>query len=256
MTEGLREPDELWTALEDRIAPESMAWLREAADDVAEDPAAIRTRFPMVGRKVGRGPLDEEADRDDVHEWMIDDAARALLLVALGDGVADELDELYRYGDAAERRGLLRALPYLRVGDRAVGLVEDAIRTNDTRLIAAALGPYATAHLDDAAYDQALLKCVFCEIPITPLDGLPQRVTPDGARMLAAFVHERVAAGRSVPGEVWDVIDRYPPADEVQAIEAELESPFDDRRRAAENALRGRSSGPAPSGPLSQTTTN
>ena len=52
-----------------------------------------------------------------------------------------ELAELYRYGDAAERRGVLRALPYLDLGDRGLGLIDDAIRTNDTRLIAAALGP-------------------------------------------------------------------------------------------------------------------
>ena len=120
---------------------------------------------------------------------------------------------------------MLRALPYLDLGDRGLGLVDDAIRTNDTRLIAAALGPYATEHLPDASYDQAVLKCVFVGVPITGLDGIPERVTPDGARMLGAFVHERVAAGRDVPGEVWTVIDRYPPAEEIAAIEGELREP-------------------------------
>ena len=55
--------------------------------------------------------------------------------------------------------------------------------------------------------------------------------------MLAAFVHERVAAGRTVPAEVWDVIDRHPPRAEIAAIEAELDSPFADRRAAAAQAL-------------------
>ena len=86
----------------------------------------------------------------------------------------------------------------------ALSLVDDAIRTNDTRLIAAALGPYATEHLPDASYDQAVLKCVFVGVPITGLDGIPARVTPDGARMLGAFVHERVAAGRDVPARGLD----------------------------------------------------
>jgi hypothetical protein len=139
--------------------------------------------------------------------------------------------------EEAERRGVLRALPYLNIGDRGLGLVDDAIRTNDTRLIAAALGPYATRYLPDAAYDQAVLKCVFVGVPISGLDGIPERVTPDGARMLGAFVHERVAAGRDVPAEVWIVIDRYPPHEEIAAIEAERESRFEDRRAAAERAL-------------------
>ena len=234
---------ELWSALEERVEPEGLAWLREAVADVEADPAAVRSRFPMAGRKVGRAPLDPGDDAEDVHAATIDDAARTLLLIALGDRVGEELAELYRFGDAAERRGLLRALPHLPIGDAALGIVDDAIRTNDTRLIAAALGPYATEHLDDAAYDQAVLKCVFVGVPIAPLDGLPGRATPGTARMLAAFVHERVAAGRDIPAEVWDVIDRHPPEAELAAIEAERESEFPDRREAAERALRHHQNG-------------
>jgi hypothetical protein len=219
--------------LEDRVSPEALAWLQDAAAEVAQEPAKIATRFPAVGRKVGRGPLDPNGDPDDVHAWTIDDIARTVLLQALPHP-EDEIRELYRFGDAAERRGILRALEYLDVD--ALDLVEDAIRTNDTRLIAAALGPYATEHLSDAAYDQAMLKCVFVGVPITPLHGL-DRVTADGARMLAALVHERVAAGRDVPAEVWTVIDRHPPEDEIAAIVAELKSPYEDRRVAAERAL-------------------
>jgi hypothetical protein len=234
---------DLWDELEERVSPEGLAWVREAVAAIEADPAAVRTRFPMAGRKAGRGTLDPDANPDDVHAWTVDDAARTLLLVALGDGVEAELRDLYRFGDAAERRGLLRALPYLPVDDRVMDIVDDAIRTNDTRLVAAALGPYATEHLDDAAYDQAVLKCVFIGVPIAPLDGLPVRATAETARMLAAFVHERVAAGRDIPAEVWDVIDRHPPADELAAIEAERESEFADRREAAERALAHHHSG-------------
>lgn len=235
-------PEELWGALDDRTGPEGLAWLHEAVEAVEADPTAVRGRFPSVGREVGREPLDPDADPDDVHAWTIDDAARALVLITLGGDAEDELEDLYRYGDTAERRAILRALPLLEVGDRALGLVDTAIRSNDTRLIAAALGPYATEHLDDAAYDQAVLKCVFCEVPIAPLDGLPQRARPETARMLAAFAHERIAAGRTLPAEVWDVIDLYPPEGELRAIEAEAESPYDDRRQAAEAALSARRS--------------
>ena len=233
--------EELRQALEETTTPEGVDWVRETEAAVAADPAAVRARFPAVGRKVGRGTLDPDADHDDVHAWTVDDAARVLILAAMGEAAEAELAELYRYGDAAERRGLLRALPYLPLGDRGRGLVDDAVRTNDTRLVAAALGPYATEHLDDAAYDQAVLKCVFIGVPIAPLDGLPARATPETARMLAAFVHERVAAGRDIPAEVWDVIDRHPPAEELAAIEAERQSEFPDRRQAAERALAGHS---------------
>jgi hypothetical protein len=237
MSERLLDPGPLWAALEERLAPEALAWVHESVAAIEADPAAIRTRFAMAGRKTARGPLSPDGDPDDVHAATVDDAVRTLLLAALGDRVEEELGELYRFGDAAERRGLLRALPHLPLGDRARWLVDDAVRTNDTRLVAAALGPYATRVLDDAAYDQAVLKCVFIGVPIAPLDGLPGRATAGTARMLAAFVHERVAAGRDIPAEVWDVIDRHPPADELAAIEAERDSEYADRREAAERAL-------------------
>jgi hypothetical protein len=232
--------EELSAALEARVRPEGLAWLQEVTEEARSQPQTVRVPFTVVGRKVGRAPLDPDSDPADVHAWTIDDAARTLLLIALGQAVEGQLSYLYRFGDAAERRGVLRALPYLPIGDRALDLVEDAIRPNDTRLIAAALGPYATEHLSNAAYDQAVLKCVFVGVPIAGLDGLPARVTADGARMLAAFVLERVAAGRDVPVEVWAVIDRFPPQADVAAIERELKSPFDDRRAAAERALSHR----------------
>jgi hypothetical protein len=50
-------------------------------------------------------------------------------------------------------------------------------------------------------------------------------------------VHERVAAGRDIPAEVWDVIDRNPPGAELAAIEAERSSEYPDRREAAARAL-------------------
>lgn len=232
--------EDLWAPLNERAPAEGLAWLEEKVEAAAEDPESVATAFPGVGRKVGRGTLDPASDPDDVHAWTLDDAGRALLLLALGDRVEDRIGDLYRHGDAAERRGVLRALPLLPVGDSALRVVEDALRTNDARLVAAAMGPYALAHLDDAALAQAVLKCVFVGIPVSPLRGLEDRVTPDLSRMLAGYVHERIAAGREVPAEVWRVIDLHPPERELDGIFAELHHPVEDRRRAAERALANR----------------
>ena len=232
--------EDLWDLLHERTSAGGIAWLEEKTGAAAEDPAVAATAFPAVGREVGRGTLDPASDPDDVHAWTVDDAGRALLLLAVGDRVGKEIGGLYRHGDAAERRGVLRALPFLGVGGSALWAVEDALRTNDARLVAAAMGPYAFAHLDDAALAQAVLKCVFVGIPVSPMGDLEDRATPDLSRMLAGYVHERVAAGRDVPAEVWKIIDLYPPARELGGISAELDHPVEDRRRAAERALADR----------------
>jgi hypothetical protein len=167
-------------------------WLSAARARVVAEPAAIAYLFPAVGRHCGRGPLAV------LPGWSTDDAARALLLLALpGDGLAEQVERLYRHGDAAEKRAVLRALPLLDLGAAAVPLLHDAIRTNDPRLLIAALGPYAR-NLDAATWRQAVLKCVFMGLPLDGVADLYRRADTDLAAMLADLVEEREAAGRTV----------------------------------------------------------
>jgi hypothetical protein len=219
-------------------------WLTAAREKLGETPAAVGSAFPAVGRRVGRGPLAGNLGfGGGLFAWTVDDAARALLLDALGERVADELDPLYRHGDSAERRAVLRWIG--RLGDRpspagALDIVEDALRSNDPRLVAAALGPWAVRHLDAPALRQAVLKCVFLGVPLAGVDGLAERVDSELARMLAGYVHERVAAGRDVPADVWPLIDTHPPEAELAAITAELGHAVAERRQAAAAALSAR----------------
>ena len=218
--------------LADTSSAEARAWLDAARAEIAREPAAIRRLFPAAGRHVGRASLGED---DDPWSWTVDDAARALLLAAHPDP-ASEIDELYRHGDTRERRAILRAVGMLDID--ATHLLLDALRTNDTDLIAAALSNARALGDDDLA--QAVLKCVFVGLDITRIQGLNERVTPHLSRMLADFAHERIAAGRTVPAQVWPLIERYPPADRLEAIERELDSPVAERRDAARAALAER----------------
>jgi hypothetical protein len=170
------------------------AWLEKALSDVATDATALRALFPGVGRRVGRGP-------SDVPGWTADDAARVRLLEA-APGAAAEMPDLYRYGDAAEKRAILRGLSVVDTGDAGIDLVTDALRTNDTRLVAAAMGEYAATHLGDPAYRHGVLKCVFMGIPLAEVAGLDRRTDGELLRMLRAFAAERTAAGRAVPADL------------------------------------------------------
>lgn len=191
--------ERLRTAVSGRLT--DPAWLDTALDRVGADPGSIGPLFPAVSRRCGRGPV-ATAD-PELAGWTVDDAARVLLLTALplrGEALASEVRALYRYGDAAEKRGVLRALPRLSLGEAAAELLHDAIRTNDPRLVAAALGPYAR-HLDDAMWRQAVLKCVFMGIPLAAVDGLAERADAELGQMLAGLAEERRAAGRAMPAD-------------------------------------------------------
>ena len=156
-------------------------------EDLGRGPASVAALFPAAGRRYGREPL--------IDGWTADEAARALLLTAVPP---DEILEIYRYGDTAEKLAVLKALPLLPIGDEAVPLLEDALRTNDTRLVTAALGPYSD-RLGQEAWRQAVLKCVFMGVPLKAVHRLTERADDELGAMLRAFAHERHAAGRDMP---------------------------------------------------------
>lgn len=201
-------PGQIRSALAGHLSPAGEQWLAEAETKIASDATAVRALFPAAGRRCGRAPLPA------LPGWHVDDAVRALLLGALAEPSA-ELAGLYRYGDTAEKRGVLRALAAFDAATvppaEGLPLVHDALRTNDTRLVTAALGPYAAAHLDAAAYRQGVLKCVFMGVPLAEISGLRERADAELARMFADYAAERRAAGRSVPDDIWLVLERDRP---------------------------------------------
>jgi hypothetical protein len=162
---------------------------------IADDP---RRAFVRAGRTLGHHPLP------DVRGWTAAQAGRALVLSGLTPA---EITEIYQQGDANERLAVLKALPVLDIGDAGVPLLHDALRTNDTRLVAAALGPYA-GHLDEATWRQGVIKCVFMGVPLAVVDRLDERADAALAAMLTALAEERTAAGREMPADAIALLDR------------------------------------------------
>ncbi|MEY9854469.1 hypothetical protein ABH935_000066 [Catenulispora sp. GAS73] len=179
-------------------------WLACARRQVARDRGELQMLFPVAARACGRAPLPLSDG------WSTDDAARVLVLAAMAWPDLDELRGLYDHGDADEKRAVLLALDFIEIGDGGLAIVEDALRTNDTRLITASLGRHGASRLTPAAYRQAVLKCVFCGIPLAAVSGLDDRADAELAQMLEDFVRERSVAGRAVPDDVRSILARFP----------------------------------------------
>ncbi|MEX1657576.1 EboA domain-containing protein [Streptomyces pseudovenezuelae] len=191
-------PHDLHAHLADRLGEAARGWLDQALDEAAAHPGAHgpisvwELRLAEAGRRCG----PEHAD-----------AARILILHA-ARADTDALTRVYAQGTAAERRAVLHALPHLVPGPQALPLVEDALRTNDTCLLAAAVGPYAARHLDAHHWRHAVLKCLFTGVPVTEVADLERRAHADRelARMLGDYAAERTAAGRPVPEDLHRVL--------------------------------------------------
>ncbi|MEW2454695.1 EboA domain-containing protein [Streptomyces albus] len=227
----------LRTGLELRLTAESRAWLHRALAEAADTKTGAGTTASATGADTtasatGPGTAGNAAGPRGLPAWELHfvtagrncrpaerhaqaghdvvDAARVLLLHAAAPGT-DTVVRLYERGSADERRAVLLALPHLDpppATPRALALVEDALRTNDTRLVAAALGPYAATHLDAHQWRQGVLKCLFAGVPVDAVAGLEHRAAGDGelARMLTDYARERSAAGRTVPEDLHRVL--------------------------------------------------
>jgi hypothetical protein len=126
------------------LDPPARTWLDHALDEAAAHPglhgpiSVWELRLAEAGRRCGPAHAD---------------AARVLILDAARAGT-DALTRVYFQGTADERRAVLHALPHLVSGPGALPLIEDALRTNDTRLLSAAVGPYAArSPQPDKPYD-------------------------------------------------------------------------------------------------------
>lgn len=198
-------------ALRAALPPSAAAhpWTAEAEETLRTQPDAIRYLFPAAGRKAGGGAAEADSAALSAGRPTAADRARGRLLAVFAEtasaaDLAACLSDLYHHGDAAERRGVLHALGD--VGEQAAEagteLVGDALRTNDTSLIAAALGPFAARRLDQHSWRHGVLKCLFTGIPLTAVTGLHRRQDAELRRMAAAYAEELRAAGRPVPADV------------------------------------------------------
>jgi hypothetical protein len=113
------------------------------------------------------------------------------------------VNELFTTGDLRERQAVLRALPHLPAPERFAAVAVEAVRNNAVSVIEAIAcdNAFPARHFPEEAFNQMVLKCLFCEVPISRVVDLSRRVTPELRRMVEAYAAERRAAGRPVPAD-------------------------------------------------------
>lgn len=201
---------------ESAVRGETERWLQESTTAITADPSILTRIFALAGRRLGRTPLHPDADPTGVLFGTTSDTARGQLVGRLEDllppdELAAALSALYDGGDSAERRGVLRGLGVLAtrspklpdvVVTAGLRLTAEALRTNESGVVAAAVGPFAAAHLDQHSWRHAVLKLVFMGISLGAVTDLRERADDELARMAGDFAAERTAAGRPVPHDV------------------------------------------------------
>lgn len=228
--------------LSQRIAPDSLVWLNQKRQQIAETGSDrdFFTAFSAVPRYTGKralqlAPEDLQAAEATQpgwlpSDWSVDQAARTLLLLTLPQNNAEvylgQLDRVFAAADVGELVALYQALPLLPHPDQHQRRAAEGIRSNITAVFnAVALqNSYPADYLDTPAWNQMVLKALFVGSPLHLIQGLDRRANPELARMAVDYAHERWAANRVVSPELWRLVGRFASAKELADLEKVLAS--------------------------------
>jgi hypothetical protein len=206
--------------LNSRVEPAALNWLDGRIATVrGGDVRQLYLTFGMIPRRTGKAdlalPKTEQLKAEDarpgwdVSTWSVDHAARTLLVLSFPSPDAAKysatLAALFEAGEVSELVALYQALPLLPHQETHVLRAAEGLRTNIKPVFAAIAhrNPFPAERLDDAQWNQMVLKCLFVGLPLWPIVGLDERVNAPLMRMLCDYAHERWAAGRNVSPELW-----------------------------------------------------
>ena len=252
MSEAARKLLREWVMRQ--VDAERGAWLDAQIAALAKDPsdAALEIALGMVPRKLGKAELAlKDADLAAAHKaipgwdprgWSVTDAARILLLSGLASGgkpFAERFRALCRTADVAELATLYRGLPLYPDPAALEEQVGEGLRSNMRGVFDAIAhnNPYPKAHFDDHRWNHMVLKALFIGSPLAPIQGLDERANPELARIMCDFAHERWAAGRLVPFEIWRCVGPFAEGQAIEDLARVLASGEAIERRAAALAL-------------------
>jgi hypothetical protein len=226
----------LTTWIQRQSTSDAFAWLESRLGEArAGEVKGLNLGFSMAPRKLGKLDLAlSEADLQaaqavrtgwDPRGWSVDQAARALLVISLParerTAYVATLDRLFAAAEMGEAVALYQALPLLPHPEAHHFRCTEGIRTNIKAVFCAIAhrNPYPAEHLTEDEWNQLVMKALFVGAALDPIAGLEKRVNPALARMLIGLAHERRAAHRPIPPELWRGVGPF--ADDAMLAELE-----------------------------------
>ncbi len=238
--------------LQARLSSEQWGWLEQScsASLLSNTNRGLHIALGMVPRKLGKADLalsdTELSEAQTAHagwvpaDWSIDGTARVLILLNLADRKPDEfastLRSLCSTADVSEAIAYYRGMalfPHSAEVDEQLG---EGLRTNMSAVFEAIAhnNPYPLQHFDDHRWNHMILKALFVDSRLYPIQGLDERANPELAEILCHYAHERWAANRPVTPELWRCVGAHATPDMLSDLQRASQS---DSRLEHEGAM-------------------
>lgn len=140
--------------------------------------------------------------------WTLDRMVRVYALLKMD---AAQVETLWDSAEINEAVALYSALYYLENPERWLYRATEAVRSNigDVFDALAFDNLYPAEYFSEAQWNQLVLKCIFNDKGIHRIKGLHARRNAALAASISDFAHERWAAGRHVPAQVWRLVEGF-----------------------------------------------
>lgn len=219
------------------LSADGQNWL-ESIIQSADQSNKISQAFVMVPRKTGKSliQLNEEqkllieaAGISYIRNWTIDRLCRVWLLSTLNAEDPEKLyatiDRLFLSAEMNEAVALYSALPFLAHPEIWVKRCAEGIRSNIGSVLEAIMenNPYPSENLDEAAWNQLVLKAFFTEKNIKLIIGLDKRANLELALTLIDYAKERWAAKRKVNPQLWRLVSKFINAEIFETLKVGLQ---------------------------------
>ncbi|MEQ8808427.1 MAG: EboA domain-containing protein [Imperialibacter sp.] len=218
---------ELSAIIESSVSKDAWQWLQEKSGDISssETGSSLNVAFAAIPRKVSKNhlSLSEGAVTDiqqirpgfQITNWSIDRLCRVWVLIhvpaASKTNYLARIQNLFLAAEMNELVALYSALPVLAYPEAWKAQCAEGIRSNIGDVLEAIMcnNPYPSEQLDEAAWNQLVLKAIFTEKPLHSIIGLDDRANLELANTLSDFAHERWAAHRAVPPMLWRCVGPF-----------------------------------------------
>ena len=241
--------------LAQRLNGEHQSWLDTQLEKTLQSNSGkdLYITLGMVPRKLSRQDLDLSSDELaraqqaragwDPSLWSIAGAARILVLAKVaqsrGDSFGRQYQELCRTADVSESIELYAALPLLPASKELDQQVGEGLRTNMKAIFEsiAHRNPYPRETFDENRWNHMVLKALFVDSTLAPIQGLDERANDELAGILCDYAHERWAANRPVTCELWRCVGPFANAERMEDLLRALRSDDTNSRHAAAIAI-------------------
>jgi len=131
-----------------------------------------------------------------------------------------------KLGKASEAIVYYRAMDLFPDSSTYEDLIGEGLRTNMRAVFEAIAhnNPYPRKHFNDHRWNHMILKALFIDSKLYPINGIDERANADLAELLCNYAHERWAAHRPVTPELWRCVGRFATPDMLNDLKRASQS--------------------------------